>query len=361
MSTRTHSGYLVLADISGFTSYVAQTELEHSQEILAELLELIVRQVRPVLTLSKLEGDAVFAYSTDKPKLSGERLLEAIEATYVAFRGRVEGIRQRTTCQCNACIRIPMLDLKFLTHHGEFMIQDISGTKELVGTDVNLVHRLAKNGVFDATDWNAYALYSEVALEHMGLPNEGMHASIETYEHLGDIQTYSSDLRTRYDEIIATREVLIDAENADFTITVDLPATQAHVWEWVTEPDKRNIWKEEAGVWSTVRSGSRMAAGAQYHCAHGDEVSIAVILDWRPFDYLTTEGRSSDDKVTMLDHIESTILTPLDDGQSTRITQHFRMTKRTILIPLVGFIMNRVFGRPQYAKLKESIIAEQQA
>ncbi len=34
----TQHGYLLLADISGYTSYVATTELTHSQEILTELL-----------------------------------------------------------------------------------------------------------------------------------------------------------------------------------------------------------------------------------------------------------------------------------------------------------------------------------
>lgn len=37
MSTSTQHGYLVIADISGYTSFMAKTELEHSQEILAKL------------------------------------------------------------------------------------------------------------------------------------------------------------------------------------------------------------------------------------------------------------------------------------------------------------------------------------
>ena len=60
METKTQHGYLVLADISGFTWYVAGTELEHANEILTEVLELIVARFTPTLTLSKLEGDAVF-------------------------------------------------------------------------------------------------------------------------------------------------------------------------------------------------------------------------------------------------------------------------------------------------------------
>jgi hypothetical protein len=47
MSTNTQHGYLVIADISGYTSFVAKTELEHSQEILSELLELLVSRFQP--------------------------------------------------------------------------------------------------------------------------------------------------------------------------------------------------------------------------------------------------------------------------------------------------------------------------
>lgn len=38
----TQHGYLLLADISSYTSFVAGTELEHAQDILSELLEAII-------------------------------------------------------------------------------------------------------------------------------------------------------------------------------------------------------------------------------------------------------------------------------------------------------------------------------
>ncbi len=60
MEGEVYSGYLVFADISGYTSYVAQTELTHSRAVLEELLELLIKRLTTVLTLSKLEGDAVF-------------------------------------------------------------------------------------------------------------------------------------------------------------------------------------------------------------------------------------------------------------------------------------------------------------
>ena len=51
MSTTTQHGYLVIADISGYTSYVAKTELEHSYEILSDLLELLVEKFKPLMTI----------------------------------------------------------------------------------------------------------------------------------------------------------------------------------------------------------------------------------------------------------------------------------------------------------------------
>ena len=63
MNHGTEHGHLILADISGYTSYLAGVELTHAQDILAELLELIVQRFDPPLSIAKLEGDAVFAYA----------------------------------------------------------------------------------------------------------------------------------------------------------------------------------------------------------------------------------------------------------------------------------------------------------
>jgi hypothetical protein len=53
---------LVMADISGYTGYLAGVELDHAQDILADLIDTIVGALRPPFQLSKLEGDAAFVY-----------------------------------------------------------------------------------------------------------------------------------------------------------------------------------------------------------------------------------------------------------------------------------------------------------
>ncbi|HLE27394.1 MAG TPA: hypothetical protein VI793_04710 [Anaerolineales bacterium] len=52
METKTQHGYLVFADISGYTSCLAGTELDHAHEILTDLLETIVGRLKGLLTTS---------------------------------------------------------------------------------------------------------------------------------------------------------------------------------------------------------------------------------------------------------------------------------------------------------------------
>ena len=139
-------------------------ELDHAHGILSDLLQIIVERFGALLTISKLEGDAVFAYIPAARLPRGELLLDLLESTYVAFRDRQLGIKLRTTCDCNACRRIPDLDLKFLAHHGDYFVQQVGSIAELVGSDVNLVHRLLKNHISEATGWRAYMLFTAACL-----------------------------------------------------------------------------------------------------------------------------------------------------------------------------------------------------
>ena len=147
METKTQTGYLILADISGYTFFLANTELEHADIALGYLLESIVGKLSAALTISKLEGDAVFAYADDSKLPGGSSLLDLIDDTYLAFRKEAEALHRRATCPCKACQAIPTLDLKFIVHHGDFIVKQVAGIKDLLGTDVNLVHRLLKNHV----------------------------------------------------------------------------------------------------------------------------------------------------------------------------------------------------------------------
>src|SRR6266852_8215237 len=145
MLAKPESAYFLIADISGYTSFLAGVELDHAHDIISDLMNTVVRRLRPPYRLAKFEGDAAFFYAV-ADKVDGSVLQDAVEAAYFAFRKRLRNISQATSCACNACSRMQALDLKFVCHHGEFIKQKMSGRDELAGRDVILVHRLLKNG-----------------------------------------------------------------------------------------------------------------------------------------------------------------------------------------------------------------------
>lgn len=354
MSTKASQGYLIISDITGYTSYVAKTELEHSQQVLSELLELLVRMMTPITTLSKLEGDAVFSYAPVDQIDRGELIMEMIEACYYAFRDRVTAIDRGTTCQCNACKAIPSLDLKFLVHFGDYMVQSISGINELVGTDVNLVHRLTKNHLHEATGWTAYAMFTAQCLQQMEIPGDGMHPSSESYDHLGEVSTFSFNLRDRYEDMLKNRKAYITEEEADasFVYELDIPVPVA--WEWVTNAQKRSL-AMPGTTWSTFsRVGGRTGVGTTNHCAHGKGISVETILDWRPFDYFTTENQAKMDQKSMMDMVSMHEFKSIDQGTKTQLVYRVKLQNANFLFKLI-FPMMWKKGSTEYFDRLESL------
>ena len=199
MERKTQTGYLVLADISGYTSFVAQTEIEHADLALSFLLETIVEKISNLLTICQLEGDAVFAYIEESRLQEAKSLLDLVDQTYLAFREKALALYSQATCPCRACRALPTLDLKFMVHHGEYLIQQVAGVRHLLGTDVNLIHRLAKNHVSESTGWKGYALFTNQGLERLQTDKKSFVRQTESYEHLGEVETYVRDMHVRYE------------------------------------------------------------------------------------------------------------------------------------------------------------------
>src|SRR5258706_7144785 len=347
MSSITQHGYLVLADISGYTSFVAGTELEHAQAILGELLESIITRFKARLTISKIEGDAVFAYVPEARVERGEALLELIESTYVAFRDRRDLASHRTTCECRACRAIPTLDLKFLLHYGDYFIQEIAGTKELVGSDVNLIHRLLKNQVSEKTGCRGYALFTGQSLEQLAIRPEGLHKQAETYEHLGEVQTYSMDLHAPYKEMAAARHVVVEPAEAHQVLEYDYAAPPAVIWEWFNEPAKRGQWMHSQII-PILRVAGRSSAGARNHCVHGkDQVVLEDVLDHHPFEYFTVSHTPRGTSVSLW--MTYTFSPTRSGGTHLRITFQARspgvpnLLARLICITVVRFQLLRLW------------------
>jgi len=305
---------LLIADISGYTSYLAGVELDHAQDILADLIGTVVTSLRPTFRLAKLEGDAAFM-AAPEDQIDGSLLLDAIERCYFGFRRRRRDVRQATSCPCDACLRIPDLNLKFVAHVGPVVRQDMAGLEELIGRDVIVVHRLLKNTVGEATGASAYALLTDACTTAMGLDPAalGMAPHSETYEVVGEIPGWVHDLERRWQEEDARARVRVGPEDAGLETAFPTSAPPQLVWEAITTPGGRMAWSVGVTGVTTDGAGNRRAVGATNHCMHGKDEILEQILDWRPFDYLTVRSTmvTPGGPVTFVNTLE---LEPTTDG-----------------------------------------------
>jgi uncharacterized protein YndB with AHSA1/START domain len=278
---------LIIADISGYTSYLAGVELDHAQDILADLMNTVVKGLRPLFKLSKLEGDAAFAFAiTDE--VDGSLLLDTAEGCYFAFRNRLLSIRQATTCACNACTLIPSLNLKLVAHHGQVATQKIAGRSELVGSDVILVHRLLKNSIAEP----AYLFITDDCLAKTTLnPDQlGFRRHSEDFEHIGEVGGWVTDLEAAWRSYRDRKRVYVDESEAALSLSGFVPAPPELVWEFISSPLLRPKWSEGITSIDQRDPSGRRRAGTLNHCMHGEDVILQEFLDWRPPHYYTSRA-----------------------------------------------------------------------
>ena len=75
---------LFIPDISGFTRFVNDTEIAHSQHIIEELLERIIDANEMDLSMAEVEGDAVFFYRAGSTPTAAQ-LLSQIQRMFINF------------------------------------------------------------------------------------------------------------------------------------------------------------------------------------------------------------------------------------------------------------------------------------
>ena len=316
------SACLLIADISGYTGYLANVELDHAQDILADLIDTIVGALRPPFQLSKLEGDAAFVYLA-APEIDGLQLQDVIESAYFTFRRRQRDIAQVSICECDACRQMPSLDLKFVVHHGQVARQQMSGNEELVGRDVILIHRLLKNDVASKLGNRAYALYTDAFVKAGSIDSDAQNliAHTETIDVIGDVKSWLCDLTTAWREEDERPHVRVTAADSYFTFTEDFAAPRQIVWDYLTSPRLRAEWSFGTTEAFEVSGEGRRGTGSFIHCMHGKDAIVEEILDWHPPDYVTRRYQVSDPNAPKF--MSTYGLIELPDG-GTRLVAHMQ-------------------------------------
>lgn len=276
------SGFFFISDITGYTRFLTQSELGHAKEILDAIFDSILENVEAPLAVSKVEGDAIFCYVPDRLLKQPRSMLNAMEATYFEFRRQLRLMDINTTCDCNACVNMKELDLKIFIHHGEYILHEVAGSRELAGPDVILVHRLMKNTVTEVTGLAAYGLITRAAIEAIGVAGDadGMVEHVENYEDFGDVTVYLADLAAAWDAQAERRRQVVSRQDAVGYSKVFVPVTPWIAWAYATDGE---VKKRMYGVETHERTdgGGRLGIGATFHCKHqlGDVDYLLVDMD----------------------------------------------------------------------------------
>jgi uncharacterized protein YndB with AHSA1/START domain len=312
-------GFLLIADVSGYTRYLGGVELDHAQDILADLLGSVVANTS-VMRIAKLEGDAVFCHAP-AGAIDGAALVDTIESCYFAFTRRLRTIAHLTTCACNACSKLDGLDLKFVVHFGQYATHVVADREELVGYDVILVHRLLKNRIADATGTRGYALLTMPAIEELGLQQFAERLTPLQVNVEGDaIDVRVLDLTARWSELQRTNRIVDDPE---VEVCADVEASPAEVWRVMAAAAERPNWISVSTGVEQHNARGVPGVGTVNHCFHGSQPSTTdEVVDWAPFEHLTfttTVGPLGRMWVTWA-------LEPLDD-RTTRIRHRFAIAE----------------------------------
>jgi len=294
--SRAQDGLLVLADISGYTAFVTQTEMDHSWEILHELLEVMVRTAEGKMDVSQVEGDAILFISG----LADEEVVKVVEDTFIGFHRRRRDMVAVTTCPCRACKNIGILKLKFVMHRGTFSRQRLGGIEQLHGTDVIVPHRLIKNSI----PIKEYLLATEAVLSRLSEERQRRFTPyLETYD-LGAVRAGYEPLDHLWERELASErtEVKVGEALIDGRVTVEAPLEK--VGEMILKPEVIQRYMNAFQV-DEVAGARGTELGSVFHCHHGYGVNFLRVASFEKDRHLTLHNTGAAGEVFMTMHLAS--------------------------------------------------------
>lgn len=240
------SSLLFLPDISGFTEFVQNTEIEHSQHVISELLEVLIDANTENLQLAEIEGDALFFYKENTiPSL--ERLLALTEHIFTAFYSHLKLLEKNRICPCNACSTAPNLQLKIIAHCGDLQFLTVQNNRKPFGSEVIEVHRLMKNSVNSSN----YVLFSKALTNKIGLSSN---YKSKLYDFKSGHDTYDGKKIEYLSSIIDKKNLTLKPFKTITKVTFNKPPSLIYekefpiaataLLEYITNYSYRSKWVE---------------------------------------------------------------------------------------------------------------------
>ncbi|HET9824169.1 MAG TPA: DUF2652 domain-containing protein [Chitinophagaceae bacterium] len=273
---------LFMPDISGFTQFVNDTEILHSQQIVQELLETLIECNQIGLRVGEIEGDAIFFYKLgNKPDIA--TLLRQVEIMFTTFHQHLKLYDQQRICPCKACESAVKLSLKIVSHYGEVTDIAVKDHKKLFGKDVIVIHRLLKNNLGN----KEYVLLTDRVVDGSaqtqgGLPNwYAPHSGTERYD-VGEVQFYFSDLAALHNTIppIASPKYNSAAKTyVAFTEDKQIRAPIANTFAAIFDLPQRTRWMQGVKAIELVTNDHVPRIGTKHRCVIGEKNNPVIVTE----------------------------------------------------------------------------------
>jgi hypothetical protein len=264
-----------IPDLGGFTKFVAETEVQHSQHIIQELLELLVDANALGMKVSEFEGDAVLFYRNGAPP-SLEQLLQQARKMYLDFHTHLKQFEYDRICQCGACAGAIDMTLKMVAHFGSAGTMQVKDHLKFIGKDIIIAHRLLKNSVTVPE----YLLVTQPTLSRLTDADDQLVSfadGADAYDDLGTIEYHFKSLDSYREEIKVDPPVPVRLKNprkmTQLTRQIDAPIER--VYQRLIDLPGRMNWMESITE-VEMSDDQPNQIGKTHRCVRGKE-GIAVM------------------------------------------------------------------------------------
>lgn len=237
-------GLIFIPDISGFSRFINETEIEHSRLIIQELLETLINCNEIGLEVSEIEGDAILFYKFgDPPQL--KQIYRQVEKMFCQFHQNLIAYDRYQFCKCTACTSAINLTLKVISHYGQFTGYNVKNFNKLIGKDIIVAHQLLKNDIKDHEYW--LVTHNLVP----GAPPESL-ASWMTWNESAQ-QTEIGEIKFQYTQLGQLKHALEPTQPVDrelsskaklFSLTREYATDIVTLLHAVGSPSYRSQWQE---------------------------------------------------------------------------------------------------------------------
>lgn len=149
-----NEGNLLIPDISGFTRFVHDTDMNTGSYVISRLLTVLLDCNILGLKVSEIEGDAILFYKMGK-RFSRTEVISQFNIMQKRFGAEILRLSGETRIEIN-------LGLKLIAHYGPISEYRVGNFIKLYGTSVIEAHQLLKNSI-NSVD---YVIMTDNLLNH---------------------------------------------------------------------------------------------------------------------------------------------------------------------------------------------------